>query len=161
MAEPITKLQLVALQTLWAKKMRLAGIDPASDDSRSMRHEYIRTATAGRAAQTKELNRVDARRVMDLIAADAGERRALRIRDREAAHDAGNHGRRDYHGGALRLIGDGDRELLRRLQAAVGWDQARLDAFIARQLAGRQMRTVADLNKVVWPLKRMARVKRA
>ena len=40
----------------------------------------------------------------------------------------------------------------------LGWSQATLKTFIRRQLKGRdQIRTVGDLNKVLWPVKRMAK----
>lgn len=50
-----------------------------------------------------------------------------------------------------------DRELRMLREAALlrGWNQETLDAFIARQLKGAPLRTVGQLNKVLWPIKAM------
>ena len=50
-----------------------------------------------------------------------------------------------------------ERELRMLHEAALlrGWSQETLDAFIARQLKGEPLRTVGQLNKVLWPIKAM------
>ena len=50
-----------------------------------------------------------------------------------------------------------ERELRMLHDAAMlrGWNQETLDAFIARQLKGEPLRTVGQLNKVLWPIKAM------
>jgi hypothetical protein len=155
MAEPIGKLQLRCLQVLWRKKMTLAGIPPASDDARAMRHQYIAAVSDGRAWQTAELTHDDARRVISTLARELS---APLARDAASARAAGTHGRRGYDDGrTTALAGEGERRVIAALQRKLGWDEARLAAFVARQLRGRALTTVADANRVIWPMRRLAR----
>lgn len=154
MAQPITKLQLRCLQTLWSVKMRAAGISSA-DDSRDMRHQYIEVATAGRAKSATELSFPDARRVIDML---SREQQGLQIDNAEVAQAAGTHGRRGFQSAHEVMVGEPQVRLLRQVQLRLGWDYARLDAFIERQLGqGREIRTMADFNRVYWGLKRIAK----
>ena len=155
MAKPISARQLVCLQAMWAARMRARGI--TANDSRELRHEYIASATDGRARETKELSFADANRVLRLLFAEQ-RGQAMTIADGAAARAAGTHGRKaHYDASGVMLAGDQQFALLATLRHAIGWDQARLDLFVARQLGGRAIRTMADANKVIWGIKSMMR----
>lgn len=55
------------------------------------------------------------------------------------------------------MAGHQQMALIASLQAKLGWDQARFDAFVDRQLHGKPIRSMADANRIIWPLKRMVR----
>jgi len=151
MPSSITAGQLVCLQTLWSRRMRAAGVADQAE-ARQLRHAFIRELTAGRAAETKELTLADARRVIEVLKGGA------RIPDGDTAHAAGTHGRRGRQApGAEVMVGAQQIELLQGYAGLLGWSRERLDGFISRQLRGRQLRTMADANRVLWGLKRMVR----
>jgi len=155
MANPISVRQLVCLQSMWARRMRTRGI--AAADSRELRHEYIAAATDGRARGTKELSFADAKRVLRLLFAEQGSK-TMTIADAAAARAAGTHGRKaHYDASGVMLAGEQQFALLATLRHAIGWDQARLDVFVARQLGGAAIRTMADANRVIWAIKSMMR----
>lgn len=155
MAQPITTAQLCKLQTLWGQRMHAAGVSD-QDEARDLRYQFIAQATSGRAHKTKELSYADARLILQLLSGQG----TLRIADGEAAWAAGNHGRRDVDQAADVLAGEQQFAFLRVLRDELGWDQARLDAFIAHQLGGRPIRTMGNCNKVAWALKAILRRKR-
>jgi hypothetical protein len=67
-------------------------------------------------------------------------------------------GRKDAaNGGTEYLVNERELRMLREVATLRGWDMDTLDRFIRRQLRGRAIRTMADLNKVLWPLKAMNR----
>ncbi len=131
--------------------MRAAGIT-SRDDARELRHAYIKEVTSGRAAETKELSDADARLVIRSL-------KGGKIAAGDVAHAAGTHGRHGHHDGRRQtLIGAPQTALLAVLIGRLGWNRERLDAFIARQLgSGRQIRTMADFNRVAWGMKSLIR----
>lgn len=158
LARPITKPQLRAFQAMWAQRMRARGI-ANMDDSRELRHEYIAAATEGRAKQTLELSHSDAARLLRGLSRELA---GLSIANGAAAQAAGTHGRRGYDDGREQaLIGAQQTALLGVVVGRLGWDTSRLDAFVGRQLGdgstAGSIRTMRDFNRVIWPLKRMAR----
>ena len=153
MPKPLSPRQLTCIQALWAQRMRGAGIAGA-DECRELRHAYLREVTAGRATSTKELTFADAKRVIERLLRDAGGQ----IKDSAGARAAGTHGRRGADRRVSMLATKGQIDLLVSYASRLGWNDERLDAFIERQLgAHRQVRTVADINKVLWGLKSMVR----
>ncbi len=146
-ALPISRAQLRRLQALWhlwTASLRLA---PAAD--RRLRHYYVELFSRGRARETKHLTRADAARVIvrlerlvDRLA--AARRRGFpeqrRIRPTPAAWRA-----------------------LWAVVAALGISRRGLEGFIRRHYARvglhglSDLRTMADLNRVLWGLKAMLR----
>lgn len=156
MPKPLSQRQLACIQALWARRMRLAGIAGA-DDGREMRHTYLREVTAGRATSTRDLTLADAKRVIERLLRDAGGQ----IKDSAGARAAGTHGRRGVDRRVSMLATSEQLELLAGYAGRLGWNRERLDAFIERQLGShRTIRTVSDINKVLWPLKSMLRRRR-
>ncbi len=85
------------------------------------------------------------------------------IADKRRRQAAGTAGRKTAAAktNVVHLASADDVELLYQVAYKIGWDKQRLKGFIRRQLKGREtIRTLADLNKVLWPLKRMARAAR-
>ncbi len=67
-------------------------------------------------------------------------------------------GRKDAAVGAAEfLVNERELRMLQEMATLRGWDMDTLDRFIRRQLRGRAIRTMGDLNKVLWPLKAMNR----
>lgn len=101
----------------------------------------------------KQLSLNEFRQLMDGMNGKRSEMAGRQRRERNWAR--GNHGRKDVAPKQEFLVTGGDLELLGQMAALRGWGRETLDTFIGRQLKGRQIRTVSDLNKVMWPLKRM------
>lgn len=155
MPKPLNPRQLAYIQSLWARRMRTAGI-AGGDEARELRHTYIREVTSGRAAATNELTFADAMRVIRSLIDDQAGRPT--IADRERAQAAGTHGRRGSRSRQLVMASPEHVNLLIGYAYRLGWTRERLDAFIGRQLgAGRRVQTVGDCNKVLWGLKSMVR----
>lgn len=55
------------------------------------------------------------------------------------------------------LVTEKDLNLLADAAALRGWSRDTLDTFIRRQLRGRSIRTIKELNKVLWAVKAMNR----
>jgi hypothetical protein len=66
------------------------------------------------------------------------------------------HGRKKQAVDTEYLINEAEINMLKRVARARGWGDEQLAAFTERQL-GHAIRTMADLNKVLWPLKAMNR----
>ena len=80
------------------------------------------------------------------------------IRNKARRHAAGTAGRKDAPSKVEHLVSGDDLEMLGSYAARLGWGTETLGKFIRRQLGGREtIRTVADLNKVLWPMKRILR----
>ena len=84
------------------------------------------------------------------------------IRDRRRRKAAGTAGRDNGQGGRAKIVHvvrPEDVELLHQFaHGRLGWTEKALKGFIRRQLRGRQqIRTLADLNAVLWAVKRMVR----
>ena len=86
------------------------------------------------------------------------------VRGNERRQAAGMAGRKKAPGGAdvdekvVHLATTADVQLCYDAAYAIGWDRERLMSFIRRQLGGREtIRTLAECNKVLWPLKAMGR----
>lgn len=90
------------------------------------------------------------------VALPAKPRKRLSRRD---AEKAGTEGRRDQAHSESTLVGDTDIRRIQREMSRLGWDQRRLDAFLASRRGpnvGRvEIRTLGDANRVYWALKRM------
>ncbi|HVW09184.1 MAG TPA: phage protein GemA/Gp16 family protein [Bryobacteraceae bacterium] len=105
----------------------------------------------------KDLTRAEAYALLDgLRAGKPSEHYKPNPRRR---HAQGNHGRRAYDASsdAIYPVRDAERQLLRDAAALRNWDEAQLSRFIERQIGKLDVTTMADFNKVFWPLKSMNR----
>ena len=82
-----------------------------------------------------------------------------KLRSRALRKAAGTEGRKDGNPKLQTLVSPDQVEMLYQVAyGKLGWSQATLKTFIRRQLKGRdQIRTVGDLNRILWPVKRIAR----
>ena len=153
---PMTPAQLRRLQMLWHRWMGRLHLPEARD--RELRHAYIEIVTRGRARETNQLNTADAALIIRRL------ERATRRR-RAAAFDyvtgtAGRHGFEEHREVAPTPAA---WRLLEQHAAALGMTPERLDHFIAAHYAGaglrrrQDLRTMADLNRVLWGLKALLR----
>jgi|GEM_PF-1664167 len=154
-ALPISRAQLRRLQALWHLWTANLQLAPVAD--RRLRHYYVELFSRGHARETKHLTRADAARVIA---------RLERLVDRSAA------ARRRASGTAGRL-GFPEQRRIRPTPAAwralwavveaLGISRRELEGFIRRHYARvglhglSDLRTMADLNRVLWGLKAMLR----
>ena len=138
----------------WTGKLGLS-----REDDRELRHYYIACFTRGNATETLELTEADAALVIDWLAKLV---RRANPQLNQAAGTAGRHG----YSERSRLAPDASaRRALWACASALGMDRARLDQFIRKHYAavGLQglddLRTMADLNRVLWGLKAILRRK--
>ena len=72
---------------------------------------------------------------------------------------AGTEGRHDQIHAETTLAGDQDIRRIQREMTRLGWDQTRLDAFLASpsgpNARSTAIRTLGEANRVYWALKRM------
>jgi hypothetical protein len=187
-AKHISKAQLKRLQTLWGQYARhemvansrterlrwansalshgvqtvLSTVSP-SDRRDLMVHSVIKSFRDLTAAQASTL--------INLLQAELGipETRpnhkptyARRYKDRTQAQAAGTEGRKGQRA-RLTIATSEDLALIETQLQGMGWDRARLDAFLrspSSPLCKRSnptMRTLGDVNRVFWALKRIAR----
>jgi len=80
---------------------------------------------------------------------------------RRAAQKAGTEGRHDQLHAETTLAGDKDIRRIEREMDRLGWDQSRLDAFLASPRGPNRrstlIRTLGEANRVYWALKHMGR----
>ena len=154
-ADPIQPKQLRRLQALWRRWGGSLGLLPEAD--RQLRHYYIQLLTKGRANKTLELGGTDADQVIQWL--------RDRVRHAEVAQNyaAGTAGRRGYLDYPEVQPGVAAWSALWGSAKALGMERPDLERFIRRHYAGvglrslADLRTMADLNRVLWGLKAMAR----
>lgn len=151
----ITPPQLRRLHALWRRWAGPLRLDKQQD--RALRHYYVELFSAGRARQSNHLLRADAARVMEWL------ERLLLEREARFHYAAGTAGREGYpEWRRVRPTASAWRALW-GCAAALGMDRRRLDAFISRHytrtgLRGlADLRSMADVNRVLWGLKAMLR----
>lgn len=155
---PMQPRQLRRLQALWRRWGGSLGLLPEAD--RQLRHYYIQRITRGRANETLELGENDADQVI----------RWLRDRVRHA-HDAqdyaaGTAGRRGYPEYPDVRPGVAAWSALWACAKTLGMERTDVERFIRRHYAGvglrtlADLRTMADLNRVLWGLKSVSRRRR-
>lgn len=111
-------------------------------------------------ASLKELSNRECYELMDGIRGKATQRRGGGVSghsytERGAAMQSA--GRRDSDLGVEFLVNTREMEMLRELAEQLGWSAAALQAFCQRQNKGQGVKTLADLNRVLWGLKAMLR----
>jgi len=147
--------QLRRLHALWRRWTAKLGLLPKAD--RQLRHYYIRLFSQGRAFETRELTESDAAEVVRWLA------KVVRLAEGPANYAAGTAGRRGYPERRQIRPNDAAWRALWGCAAALGMERADLENFIRRHYAGAglralaDLRTMADLNRVLWGLKAMLR----
>lgn len=159
----ITPPQLRRLQVLYKQ------YEAHSLDTGSSREDRLTWASAriGRSiASFSDLDLDEARKLIDGLQAALGVRlpskTPRRRMTRREGEKAGTEGRHDQIHEETTLAGDKDIRRIQREMDRLGWDQARLEAFLAspRGPNGRrtQIRTLGEANRVYWALKRMGHI---
>ena len=150
--------QLRRLQALWRSWGGSLGLLPEADQQ--LRHYYIQIITQGRASRTLELCEADAGQVIQWL--------RNRVRHAHGAQNyaAGTAGRRGYPEYPDVEPGVAAWSTLWGCAKALGMERSDLERFIRRHYAGAglrnlaDLRTMADLNRVLWGLKAVARRRR-
>jgi len=150
--------QLRRLHALWRRWTAKVGLSSKAD--RLLRHYYIELFSQGRAFETKELTESDAAEVVRWLA------KLVRLAEGPANYAAGTAGRRGYPERRQIRPNDAAWRALWGCAAALGMERPDLENFIRRHYAGAgsralrglaDLRTMADLNRVLWGLKAMLR----
>jgi hypothetical protein len=154
----ITAPQLRRLQVLYKQ------YESRSLDAGSTREDRLAWASAriGRTiASFSDLDLDEARKLIDGLQGALGVRVPSQRMSRKQGQKAGTEGRHDQIHDETTLVGDSDIRRIRREMDRLGWDQARLDAFLASPSGPNarrtSIRTLGDANRVYWALKRIGR----
>ena len=152
---PITPGQLRRLHALWHQWRRHVMLTPES--GRRLRHYYVQLFSEGRAQETIQLTRNDAARVIRWL------EELVRHPPREEKRAAGTAGRRGFPERRRVRPNAAAWRALWAVARALRMDRPRLEHFIHDHYAGvglrslADLRTMADLNRVLWGLKAMLR----
>ncbi|HEV7522418.1 MAG TPA: hypothetical protein VGP89_15045 [Candidatus Angelobacter sp.] len=161
----ISDAQLTRLQVLWSQYVRREMIKNSRDERLRWASEQTKRAISS----FKELTLSEASDLINLLQTEMGikesspavrpRRFRSRIKDRDQAQAAGTEGRRGSRG-KFTIAKAEDLAMLDTMLTEMGWTRERLDAFLlspSSPLRGRQqLRTVGDVNRVLWALKRIA-----
>jgi hypothetical protein len=157
-ASLITGKQMKRVQTLWGLFCRQKSLD-AKD--REARLGWMAGVVGRQLSSFRELSAGEANTAIDAIQKLLPPELLKRKRpSRRTAQAYGTAGRRGREAGEIQLVDAPTLELLNRLLAQLGWTRERLDAFLhSRKSPVRSgaIRTLAEANRVLWALKRMAR----
>ena len=156
----ITAPQLRRLQVLYKQ------YEAHSLDTGSTREDRLAWASAriGRTiASFSDLDLDEAKKLIDGLQAALGvklpSKTPRRRQERRDGEKAGTEGRRDQIHDEATLVGDKDIRRIQREMDRLGWDQGRLEAFLASSSGPNArrtaIRTLGDANRVYWALKRM------
>lgn len=164
----ISAAQLTRLQVLWGQYASREMIKNSRDERLRWASEQTRRAISS----FKELTLSEASDLINLLQSEMGikesspavrpRRFRSRMKDRDQAHAAGTEGRRGSRGNFTIATAE-DLAMIDAQLDLMGWTRERLDAFLrspSSPLRGRsniKLRTVGDVNKVLWPLKRIAK----
>jgi hypothetical protein len=165
----ITRDQLKRLQTLWGQYARNSSWD---DGGREQRLSWASAITKRTITSFNDLRLSEASDLINLLQADMGikesspavrkRRLRSRIKDRDQAHAAGTEGRRGQRD-KFTIASAEDVAMIDSQLDAMGWNRVRLDALLNSSSSplGRrsnpEIRTVGDVNRVLWALKRISR----
>ena len=109
----------------------------------------------------KQLTEREASQLLDGMRGKAAQRGhgASGYRDTDRGYDMAQAGRKtaDSTVGAGRMVSAADMKLLRDAATLRGWSEETLQAFIVRQRRGIAIRTIRDLNPILWAIKSMNR----
>lgn len=147
--------QLRRLHVVWRRWTARLRLDKERDTA--LRHYYVELFSGGRARQSNHLLHADAARVIDWL------ERMLLHREARFSLAAGTAGRNGYPERRRVRPTPSAWRALWGCAAALGMDRQRLEAFIRKHYAGAglhglaDLRSMADLNRVLWGLKAMLR----
>lgn len=152
---PISPVQLRRLHALWREWT--AKLQLTANQNQNLRHYYVTLFSHGRAATSKSLTRSDAASVIEWLERLTSAAAPLQ---REAAGTAGRHGfperrRIPPNASAWGALWACVNEL--------GWDRAVLENFIRAHYGSaglfglNDLRSMADLNRVLWGVKAVLR----
>jgi hypothetical protein len=158
-ATSITALQLKRLQVLYGQYER-SSLD--AEHGREGRLEWASRCLGRPIASFKEITLDEAIKLIDGLQRALGVALPQKPRPRQTrkqAEKAGTEGRYDQKHAETTLVGDADIRRIQRDLDALGWTQARLDAWLASSRGPNNrrvaIRTLGDANRVHWALKRM------
>lgn len=156
---PINRRQLRRVHGLWHRWAGRLGLPAESD--RRLRHYYVELFTGGRAHETRELSERDAVLVIEGLAKLTHH---VEARLNLAAGTAGRQG----YPVRLRIMPNAAAwRALWGCASALGMERKTLDNFVRRHYGGvglhglDDIRSMADLNRVLWGLKAMLRRREA
>lgn len=144
--------RLHALWRRWAGKLRLC-----READRQLRHYYIALLSEGQATETTGLTDNSAERVIQRLA------KLVRRSEFSQCYAAGTAGRQGYPEQRLVPPSSAAWHALWECTARLRMERSDLESFIRRHYAGSglrglaDLRTMADLNRVLWGLKAMLR----
>ncbi|MFL6310625.1 MAG: hypothetical protein ACJ71W_00840 [Terriglobales bacterium] len=161
----ISAAQLTRLQVLWTQYASREMMKNSRDERLRWASEQTKRAISS----FKELTLSEASDLINLLQSEMGikesspavrpRRFRSRMKDRDQAHAAGTEGRRGSRGN-FTIAQAEDLSMLDAMLTEMQWTRERLDAFLvspSSPLRGRtQLRTVGDVNRVLWALKRIA-----
>lgn len=171
----ITTAQLTRLQVLWGQYARRDMIKNSREERlRWANEELYHLSASGDSARPhfiesfKELSLSQASDLINILQGILGiketspavspRRFRSRIKNREEAHAAGTEGRRGSRTN-FTVASTENLAMLDMKLTSMGWTRARLEAFLqspSSPLRGRsEIRTVGDINRVLWALKRI------
>lgn len=171
----ISRDQLKRLQTLWGKYASHEMVKNSRDERLrwANEHLYHMQGKLRGLMSFKELTQSEASDLINLLQGELGiaESRPAKnpragysrhYRDRDAAHAAGTEGRRKSGRKQSTIATTEDLAMIEAQLSLMGWNRARLDAFLQsasspiKNRSNPQLRTLGDVNKVLWALKRIA-----
>jgi hypothetical protein len=161
----ISDAQLTRLQVLWTQYVRREMIKNSRDERLRWASEQTKRAISS----FKKLTLSEASDLINLLQAELGikesspavrpRRFRSRIKDRDQAHAAGTEGRRGSRGNVTIATSE-TIGMIDVMLTEMGWTRERLDAFLQSPSSplrsNHQLRTVGDVNRVLWALKRIA-----
>lgn len=152
---PLTRNQLRRLHGLWHRWTGRLAL--SRDADRTLRHYYIERFTGGRIHETLGLTELDASLVIDWLARLVHQAEA---RQNRAAGTAGRHGFPER----ARIAPTASAwHALWSCASALGMNHDSVERFVQKHYAGvglhslRDIRSMADLNRVLWGLKALLR----
>jgi hypothetical protein len=156
--------QLRALQTLYSK-WQARTLDETSDP-RALRLAWASESLGRNVSSFKDLTNKEAYQLINVLKTSLGqainERPSRhRIRSRDLAHAAGTAGRRGAQSAVSYMVSPEDLARIENAIARLGWTRDRFEMWLRSSTsplalkADRQIRTVADANRVWWALKNM------
>ncbi len=156
---PINRKQLQRLHGLWHRWAGRLALSPEGD--RRLRHYYVALFTNGRAHETRALAERDAVLVIEGLAKLAHQAEAC------ANQAAGTAGRQGYPEWAYMAPSAAAWRALWACTSELGMTRAALESFVRRHYSQvglnglEDLRSMADLNRVLWGLKAILRRRQA
>jgi len=162
---PCSREQVIALQALYAQWERHSLPASEAGDHRDVRLKWASDIVGRALGSFSDLSHSEARELIDKL---KGSMRQLitekpnpwrHVRSRDRAHAAGTAGRADEDSSFVQLANADDFSRIHVALQRLGWTAERYEAWLSSKsspLAGKnQVRTVAEVNKVWWALKKM------